>query len=270
MKNSYLLYIISPQLSISSNKMLVGSFLQTLGIKINIYLQNIDKNKTCLLSQINVKGEEVTNCKFITHINNKNFFQLNKVQNTQNINLFCKINIKRNTKSEIVYEQVDNLNEDGKKTIKNFSTINLYGSLNTISNLQILESYIPDYDKLSLPKKEESATRYFNELYYRLSGLNKKSTELMYINDSRNYTMGNILGVLGTPIFIFPSGNGEDTFLYLGSHECEGKRLVGFMLIQFDIFGKVVKYFHHIPLCKKCHIDYSIKEFSIIENKLEK
>jgi hypothetical protein len=240
------------------DKILLGSFYQTLGVKINVFLKD-----TCTFNQTNIKGEEITKCKFYKEFQDKKIFDLIKSQNTEVTNLLQKITVTKFSSSIIQFQQIDNVNENNKQEIQNLSTINLYGFLKIINNLKIFEGYQPDYYQLSMEKKTSSPTRDFHEIYYRLNGANKKHTENSYINDSRNYTMGNILGVFGNPIFIFLSGKGEETFLYIGVHECEKKRLTSFMLIQFDLYGKVMKYFHHIPLCAKCHKNSSFPETSM-------
>ena len=237
------------------DKILLGSFKQTLGVKVNVFL---DKNNY-IIDQTNIKGEKITNCKFFG-FKDKSIFNLMKTQNTEGTNLFQKITVKNYSQSNINFTQVDNINENAKQQVRNLSTINLYGFLKVINDLKIFDGYKPDYYEISMEKKPPSSTRSFHEIYYRLNGANKKHTENAYINDSRSYTMGNILGIFGNPIFIFLSGTGEETFLYIGVHECEKERLNSFILIQFDVYGKVMKYFHHIPLCKKCHKNYSIEK----------
>lgn len=269
MKIFYLFYVFQFQIfysNIINNKILVGNFFQTLGVKINVYLKKDNKQNICFFNQTNINGEEVLNFN-IYNFKSKKIFQINKVQNTEGVNIFQKVTAIGFTPSEIKFQQVDNINENSKKEIKNLSTINLYGFLKVINNLKIFDGYKPDYNRLFMEEKEETLTRKFHEIYYRLNGFSKKHTENAYINDSRNYTMGNILGLFGNPIFIFLSGTGEETFLYMGIHECENKRLISFMLIQFDLYSKVMKYFHYIPLCEKCHKNYSIKEIVINENK---
>lgn len=253
-------YILQLQL-FSNNNILVGRFFQTLGIKINVYLNN----KLCNFNQSNINGNIITNCKFYRNFQDKNIFELYKLQNASN--LFKNVKIINFSPSEIKFQETTNINSNNKKKTNNFSTINLYGFLKIINELKIFNSYKPDYYRISMEEQEETPTRKFYELYYRLSGFNKKYTENAYINDSRIHTMNSILGMFGSPLFIFYSGDGQETFLYFGVHECNKKRIMGFILIQFDLYGKVMKYFHHIPLCDKCHKQYTFKENLIIENK---
>jgi hypothetical protein len=261
MKFFYLLYFANFQLfTLNNNKIFVGEFLSTLGIKLNIYIEN---NKS-YITQTNIKGEEIAKFTFYNDFK-KNIFTIYKQQNTEGINLFHKVAVTSFNASEVKFKQIHNINENNKKETNNLSTINLYGFLKVINSLKIFDGYKPDYNRISMETKEESTVRKFHELYYRLNGLNNKHTEHSYINDSRTYTMGNILGLFGNPFYVFFSGKGEEIFLYIGVHKCN-KPLISFMIIQFDLYGKVMKYFHHIPLCD-CHKNkYSIKEILVMEN----
>jgi hypothetical protein len=226
---------------------LIGNFFNTFGVTTKIFYNN--ENLT--LKQFNIKLNIITSSKTNFDLKNKSFFKMHKVEGE----VFEKIIANKYSNSEIKIFLEGNVG-DGTKNKENFTSANIYGYLNIINKFDILNNYKPDFDILCLDEEEISNKNKFYTLYYRMVGANKKYNQHVYINEWRNYSMGDFIGIFSTPAYIFNSGNGEETFLYLGVHDCKNKRIVGIMLIQFDLYGKILKYFHHIPLCEECHSNY--------------
>jgi hypothetical protein len=228
---------------------LVKRFFQTLGVSTEIYYNFF--NKILLFQQLDIESKVIANIKTIYNIKDKVFFVLKKAQE----DVFININAYGLTNSEVKIIEESNLG-DGTKNKRSFISVNIYGFLNIINKFDILNGYKPDFDILTL-NNDENFNKKQHVLYYRMMGVNKKYNQEIYINDWRTYTMGDFIGLFGTPVYVIHSGNGEELFLYSGVHDCDDKRIIAFIFVQFDIYGKVLKYFHNIPLCSKCHKNYN-------------
>lgn len=230
---------------------LLSKFNHTFGITTEVIMNK----KLLSINQLNLLNQTIGYSDIIYDVQKKVFFTFKKTQ----YNLFKNIKVIKISDSEL--KILEETNNNSKKFISN----NIYAFLNTIQ-FDLINNYKPDFKYYTLDQDEINNMNFFYHIYYRMMGVNQKYNQKVYINDWRSITMGDFLGILGNPVFIFHSGNGDELFLYLGMHECENKRIVAIMLIQFDIYGKVIKYFHHIPLCDKCHQKYkNIQLFNIVD-----
>lgn len=243
----------------------VINFYHTLGLKSQIFLFKTKQNKInayqCSFVQKDMHDNIVTKIKWrVPNLENKSFFTLKKNQKTGDLNV--NVNVLYKSNMQVVVENKNNFKDI---LLHKYYSCNLYGFLNFIKDLDINLNYIPDYLGLSIDKPPVSEAQQFYTFYYKMHGINKKSTPQVYIYDTKTITMGNIIGTLGNPVQILMSGNGEETFIYVGLHICKKLEkenqpvLFSFMAIQFDTYGKMIKIFYHIPFCKLCHKNVHMK-----------
>jgi hypothetical protein len=242
----------------SENKGLLAlRIYHTLGIETNIFLKkNTVKNSyATILQQRDMNGKLIANILWkVPNNQNRTFLEIIKKQETGNLLLETKIIYKNPSELQIISK--DNLH--GNNTSSSFKASNIYGFLKEITSIVIKDNYCPDYFALSNSLPVSSPDRSFHELFYKMYGVGKKHTANVYVYDTKNHTFGEILSILGTPAFVFYSGDGKETYLYVGLHVCKNpenknKFYYGTLIFQCDVYGKIIKYFYNIDLCNFCH-----------------
>lgn len=237
------------------NPLLVNEIQHSLGVKTQIHTMGTK----VYLKQLDLNENEIATLKFLTPNDKKILGRFEKKQKAAAIRVV----------TSMIYEDANRIRihsiQFPQKTQKSFFTNNIYSLLKFIQNIHININYAPDY----LPLQHHIETLHkphheFHKMFYTMYGINKKYNEHVYISDTKSLTMGDVIAQFGMPAQILFSGDGCETFLYVGLHICEqgGKKEYyhGLMVFHHNVYGKVTSFFYFIPRCNSCfsHVNMPI------------
>jgi hypothetical protein len=244
--------------SAEKNSALLMRLEHTFGIKTEIYYNFL--NEMISLTQSNNENQIISKMRFQKPIKDNIFCTFVKKQKIGKLSV--KINVK--------YKDYHNLKvhitekKDKAKIRKIYTITNLYNNLEALNNINICVG--PNYDTLSKENSLiDSSSQEFYETYYKMIGINKKNTPEVSFNDTKTYTMGDILGTFGVPTIILFSGDGCETLIYTGLHKCDNhiKFYFATMVVHCDVYSKVIQFLYHVQLCPICHANTCIKSSSL-------